>query len=423
MWGSGLISITKTLVFRYSLIFHNPMKKKSNILLLILFITPLSRKAQLEFIEVETLEQMKAAQKKASDGMLMLFVDVYATWCGPCKMMDSEVYTDPAVADYMNAHYLSVRMDGESDFGRIYASEQQLEGYPSMFIFSDDGERVSKIVGFTPAGELVTNLKSVVEGHKKVKTYRAQYQKGTLDAEGFADYITVVRDMGNVEEADRLASEYMDQVMEAKSKLSDDDMSVVAFYMDLDDTWWEEFSSDPDRLRRILGEDYMLAMEKIYNNTLVKAVDEDRVDLISKMANELAPLGELETIFWDLRSLPFIQYYYYTNKNDELISYVDKRFDSDRKDDHRWLYGAASQITDMDQQYQTEQLLKKELEWYAACIELEEHFDYYFYQGTVFFFLKEGVNAKESFSKAESLASTQEQQDMVKQVLGYINGQ
>lgn len=423
MWGSGLISITKTLVFRYSLIFHNPMKIKSNILLLLLFIAPLTMKAQVEFIEVETLEQMKVAQKKASDGMLMLFVDVYATWCGPCKMMDSEVYTDPAVADYMNAHYLSVRMDGESDFGRIYASEQQLEGYPSMFIFSDDGERVSKIVGFTPAGELVTNLKSAVEGHKRVKTYRALHQNGTLDAEGFADYITVVRDMGNQEEADRLASEYMDQVMEAKSKLSDDDMRVVAFYMDLDDTWWEEFSSDPDRLRRILGEDYMLAMEKIYNNTLMKAVDEDRIDLISKMANELAPLVELNTISWDLKSLPFIQYYYYTNKNDELISYLDKRFASDRKDDHRWLYGAASQITDMDQQYQTELLLKKELEWYAACIELEEHFDYYFYQGMVFFFLKEGVNAKESFSKAESLASTQEQQDMVKQVLGYINGQ
>jgi len=63
------------------------MKIKSNILLLLLSLTPLTISAQLEFIEVETLEQMEAAQKKASDGMLMLFVDVYATWCGPCIMM------------------------------------------------------------------------------------------------------------------------------------------------------------------------------------------------------------------------------------------------------------------------------------------------------------------------------------------------
>ena len=79
--------------------------------------------------------------------------------------------------------------------------------------------------------------------------------------------------------------------------------------MDLDDVWWEDFASDEERLRRVLGEDYMLAMEKIYNNTLVKAVDEDRIDLISKLANELAPMVEQETISWDLRSLPFIQFY------------------------------------------------------------------------------------------------------------------
>ena len=397
------------------------MKIKSRILFLILFVASITMSAQVEFIEVETLAEMNAVKKKASDQMLMLYVDVYATWCGPCKMMDSEVYTNPAVADYMNSHYLSVRMDGESDFGRMYASEQQLEGYPSMFIFSDEGERVSKIVGFTPAEELIVNLTSINEGFSKVKSYRARYQQGTLEPGEFAEYITVVRDMGNQEEADRLASEYMERVI--GTKLSDNDISVVAFYMDLDDSWWEVFSSDADRLRRVLGDDYMLAMEKIYNNTLVKAVEEERIDLISLMANELASLVEQETISWDLRSLPFIQYYYYTNKIDDLISYVDKRFATDRKDDHRWLYGAASQITDMDQQYQTEQLLKKELEWYAACIALEEHFDYYFYQGMVHFFLRDRDKAKESFLKAESLASTQEQHEMVKQVLGYVISQ
>jgi len=255
------------------------MKIKTNIFFLLLVVTTLTLNAQVEFIEVETLEQMKAVQKKASDQMLMLYVDVYATWCGPCKMMDREVYTDPSVADYMNAHYVSVRMDGESDWGRIYASEQQLEGYPSMFIFSDDGERVSKIVGFTPAEKLIGSLKSVNEGFSKVKSYRASYRNGTLEAEGFADYVTVVREMGNQEEAEALASEYMEKVMESKPKpkLSDNDIRVVAFHMDLDDIWWDGFSSDTDRLRRVLKEDYILAMEKIYNNTLVKAVEEERI--------------------------------------------------------------------------------------------------------------------------------------------------
>ncbi len=342
---------------------------------------------QVNFIEVTTLEEMQAAQKKASDQMLMVFVDVYATWCGPCKLMDKEVYTDPTVAAYMNSNFVNVRMDGETDYGRKYAAEQKLEGYPSMFIFSSDGESVSKVIGFTPAEELVPTLKGTVENYKTVKVYKTKYKRGTLETGEFSEYISVVREIGNEEEAEKLASEYMERIIDPK--LSDKDIQVVAFYMDLEDSWWPEFSSDMERLKIVLGDDYMVAMEKIYNNTLVKAVEEDNLQLISKMSNELALLVEGETSgSWDLRSLPFIQYYYYTDQVDELIAYVDDRFTSDRVDDHRWLYGAASQITDMDQQYLTEAVLEKGVEWFQACIDLEEHFDYFFYHGMVLFFLK-----------------------------------
>ena len=397
----------------------NILKTFALFLLLLLF--PSALTSQVKFIEVSTLEEMKAAQKQASDQMLMMFVDVYATWCGPCKMMDQQVYTDPAVAEFMNARFVNVRLDGECDYGRQYVAEQRLEGYPTMYIFSDNGDRVSKVVGFTPAEELLASLSSTSEGYQKVKIFKAKYEQGTLESEAFAEYITVVREMGNLEEADKLADEYMEKVMDPK--LSDNDIGVVAFHMDLDDTWWSTFAADKDRLKRILGKEYVPAMEKIYNNSLIKAVEEERIDLISKMANELSTLVEGEIESWDLRSLPFIQFYYYSERMEELIKYVDQRFETDRKDDHRWLYGAASQITDMDQQTQTEALLKKEAEWFAACIELEEHFDYFFYQGMVLFFLLDREEAKASFLKAESMAITPEQKQLIAQVLGFVNQQ
>jgi len=390
------------------------------ILLLVAFCT--TSNAQVEFVEVTTAEEMRAVQQKASDQQLMLFVDVYATWCGPCKLMDKEVYTDPVVADYMNANFVNVRMDGETEYGRVYASEQHLEGYPSMFIFSREGEPVSRIMGFTPSEELVASLRSTVENYKSMTRYRAKHERGTLDDREFADYITIVRDMGNQDEADLLASQYLERVI--GEKLSDHDIRVVAFYMDLEDNWWPSFSSDPDRLKQVLGADYMLSMEKIYNNTLVKAIDNEDIGLISKMSNELTPLVENEAVSsWDLRSQPFVQYYYYTDRIVELIDYVDGRFSTDRKGDHLWLYGAASQITDMDQQYRTEELLKKELEWFKACIDLEEHFDYYFYHGMVLFLLKNQDDAKTSFLKAQTLATTEEQHQMIGQVLSFVNGQ
>ncbi|MCK4749161.1 MAG: thioredoxin family protein, partial [Bacteroidales bacterium] len=124
---------------------------------------PVLSMAQVAFIEVATFDEMEAARKKASDQQLMLFVDVYATWCGPCKIMDREVYTDPGVALYMNTHFVNVRLDGETAYGRRYAADQKLQGYPSMFVFDSEGESVSSLIGFMPAEELVLSLQGTVE--------------------------------------------------------------------------------------------------------------------------------------------------------------------------------------------------------------------------------------------------------------------
>ena len=64
---------------------------KTFALYLVFLLLPSVLISQVKFIEVSTLEEMKAAQKQASDQMLMMFVDVYATWCGPCKMMAQQV--------------------------------------------------------------------------------------------------------------------------------------------------------------------------------------------------------------------------------------------------------------------------------------------------------------------------------------------
>lgn len=42
-----------------------------------------------------------------------LFVDLYTDWCGWCKKMDAETFTDPAVIEYMNANYYAVKFNAE----------------------------------------------------------------------------------------------------------------------------------------------------------------------------------------------------------------------------------------------------------------------------------------------------------------------
>jgi thioredoxin 1 len=405
-----------------SLYSTNTMKSYIRIgLFVFLMLLQMEAFAQVEFIEVTTAEEMAHARKKAADQDQMLFVDVYATWCGPCKIMDREVYANLAVGEYMNSKFVNVRMDGETDYGRKYAAEQKLEGYPSMYIFSPQGDPLSRLIGFSPADELLMSLKGLVENYELVRKYRSKYEDGTITMEDFAEYVAVVRKMGNEEQAENLAGEYIKKQM--GDDLSDNDIRVVAFYMDLEDPWWPDFRKDPERIQRVLGNEYMAAMEKIYNNSLVKAVEQENIGLVSRMANELSPLiNAREEVSWDLRSLPFIQYYYYTGQMEALIDYVDKRFASDRTGDHRWLFGAASRIVDLDQQYQTPLIMQKSEEWFNTCIALDEQYDYYFYRGMVLFFQQKAGEAKTSFEKAGVLATTEEEKAMIAQVLQYIDG-
>jgi len=58
-----------------------------------------------------TIEEAQALAKKAPKP---LFVDVYTSWCGPCKMLDRNTFSDPRVADYVNKHFYAVKFNAES---------------------------------------------------------------------------------------------------------------------------------------------------------------------------------------------------------------------------------------------------------------------------------------------------------------------
>ena len=49
---------------------------------------------QIEFREIVKEEEWNAAMEDAREDEKLVFLDIYATWCGPCKYLEKNVYTD-----------------------------------------------------------------------------------------------------------------------------------------------------------------------------------------------------------------------------------------------------------------------------------------------------------------------------------------
>ena len=54
------------------------------------------------------------AYKKCKLNPRPILIDVYTTWCGPCKMMSAQTFNHPAIAKYINDNFYAVKFDAES---------------------------------------------------------------------------------------------------------------------------------------------------------------------------------------------------------------------------------------------------------------------------------------------------------------------
>lgn len=105
---------------------------------------------------------LKEAIARAKAENKFVFFDAYASWCGPCKAMDKEVFADKAVSDYLNAKFVSVRIDMEKGEGPALAKKYaSINGYPSLLFLDNGGMPVKTLLGSRDAEEFLAEAKLV----------------------------------------------------------------------------------------------------------------------------------------------------------------------------------------------------------------------------------------------------------------------
>lgn len=88
------------------------------------------------------------ALAKAKTENKLIFLDAYAAWCGPCKMMARQTFTDPGVAQYFNANFVNAKIDMEKGEGPELAQQFGVEAYPTLLFVDGEGTVVHRALGF-----------------------------------------------------------------------------------------------------------------------------------------------------------------------------------------------------------------------------------------------------------------------------------
>ena len=124
-----------------------------------LFYSFISLDSKDEFGEYEGIQfqkaDLKSALKKAQEQKKIIFVDVYASWCGPCKMLDRQTFSNKKVGEHFNNKFINIKLDGESSEGIEIMKKYQLRSYPTLLFLDENGNLISKNTGFYSAKELI----------------------------------------------------------------------------------------------------------------------------------------------------------------------------------------------------------------------------------------------------------------------------
>ena len=112
-------------------------------------------------------DDLDTALAKAKKSQKPVMVDFYTEWCGWCKKLDSDTYSDRKVSD-LAKNFICVKVDGDKN--REAASKYQIEGYPTIIFLNYEGGIDERIVGYRDASSFASAMSSVLKKTKKPTT-------------------------------------------------------------------------------------------------------------------------------------------------------------------------------------------------------------------------------------------------------------
>lgn len=115
----------------------------------------------------------KAALAQAKTEKKLVLLDFTGSdWCGYCKLLDKEVFTQASFKDFADKNYIEVTVDfprsktlpdDVKQQNDALGNQFKIEGYPTLIVLNADGTELGRQVGYDPGSgpdAVIAKLKS-----------------------------------------------------------------------------------------------------------------------------------------------------------------------------------------------------------------------------------------------------------------------
>ena len=141
-------------------------------------------------IQFEKSLSWQEVRAKAKAENKYIFMDVNASWCVPCKMMEKNVFGRKEAGEVVNHRYISVKVQmdtakNDNEYTRQwYADARELKiqygikAYPSFLFFSPQGDILHKTIGACDLADFKTLVQDALDSNNQYYVLRERYNRG-----------------------------------------------------------------------------------------------------------------------------------------------------------------------------------------------------------------------------------------------------
>lgn len=163
---------------------------KGKQLLLLLFSCLLAIGSFAQGIRFEQGRSWKHIVQKAKKSRQLIFVDCYTSWCGPCRVMATSVFTQDTVGNFFNARTVNAKFDMEKDAdGRMLREKYRVESFPTLlFIDPVTQQEVHRLVGQLGVNNLLNDAAIAIDPRNNIAGLAKRYAAGDRSPELLLGY-------------------------------------------------------------------------------------------------------------------------------------------------------------------------------------------------------------------------------------------